>query len=137
MYPAEHGLSFWTSKNVERDPPVFSSVEQNSGQDAFFMAHVARSKRHVVFSVADGVGGWEESGINPAAFSHGMCKYMAEATLYPQKEQDLRPVNLMNKGYISVEADKKISAGGSTAVVAVADPSGYMEVAKYVAPVTL
>lgn len=114
---------------MERDAPIFVSKEDYSGQDAFFMAHVAKSRRHVVFGVADGVGGWEESGVNPAVFAHGLCRYMAELTLRPEKEEDLRPLNLMTKGHDMVQEDKNIMAGGSTASLATADPSGYMEVA--------
>lgn len=130
LRPAEHGGTFWTQRYVDRDPPIFTSREEYSGQDAFFMAHVAKSKRHVVFSVADGVGGWEESGVNPAHFAHGMCRHMAELTLRPEKDQDLQPLNLMTGGYELVQEDKSIAAGGSTASVATADPSGYMEAAK-------
>ncbi|PNS18523.1 hypothetical protein CAC42_5062 [Sphaceloma murrayae] len=127
---AEHGVNFWTQKDVEeRDPSIFTSIEKFSGQDAFFMAHIAKSKMHVVFSVADGVGGWEDQGVNPAAFSHGLCRYMAEATLRPEQQEDLRPIHLMQKAYDQVQKDKKIPAGGSTASVATVDATGYMEVA--------
>ncbi|TKX25495.1 hypothetical protein C1H76_2145 [Elsinoe australis] len=130
LRPAEHGVNFWTQKDIEeRDPSIFTSVEKFSGQDAFFMAHVAKSKMQVSFSVADGVGGWEDQGVNPAAFAHGLCRYMAEGTLRPEQEHDLRPLNLLSKAYDQVQKDKKITAGGSTATVATADASGYLEVA--------
>ncbi|KAF2151296.1 protein serine/threonine phosphatase 2C [Myriangium duriaei CBS 260.36] len=129
LRPAEEGATFWTQKNVDRDPPIFVSREEYSGQDAFFLAHIAKSRRHVAFGVADGVGGWEESGVNPAHFAHGLCRYMAENTLRPEKEQDLRPINLLTKGYDQVQEDPTIQAGGSTASLATADGSGYMEVA--------
>ncbi|KAF4555402.1 putative stage II sporulation protein E [Elsinoe fawcettii] len=93
------------------------------------MAHIARSRMQVAFSVADGVGGWEDQGVNPAAFSHGLCRYMAEATLRPETDQDLRPIHLLSKAYDQVQSDKKIPAGGSTATVAMADASGYLEAA--------
>ncbi|KAG8628571.1 hypothetical protein KVT40_004444 [Elsinoe batatas] len=130
LRPAEHGVNFWTQRDVEeRDPSIFTSIEKFSGQDAFFMAHIAKSRMQVAFSVADGVGGWEDQGVNPAAFAHGLCRYMAEATLRPDTDQDLRPIHLLSKAYDLVQADKKIPAGGSTATVAMADSSGYMEAA--------
>jgi len=124
------GVNLWTQKHVEGQEPVLTSVEANSGQDAFFMAQVGRSRRHVVLSVVDGVGGWEQSGVNPAAFAHGLTRYMADATLRPDTEAGLRPIKLLQKGYDKVQKDKTILAGGSTACVATADSSGYLEVAK-------
>ena len=94
------------------------------------MSQVARSERHIIFGLADGVGGWQDQGVNPAKFSHGLCKYMAEVTYRPKKEEDLRPLNVLQKGYDQVQEDKSIEAGGSTASVAAVHPNGQMEVAK-------
>jgi len=108
---------------------VFSSIQKFSGEDAFFLSHIARSNRHVVLGVADGVGGWQDQGINPGLFSHGLCRYMANATTRPEKETDLKPLNVLQKGYDQVKADKQVVAGGSTATVATAQPDGRLEVA--------
>ena len=128
--PAEQGVTFWTQKHLQQDQPIFASKEAYAGQDAFFMAHIAKSARHVMFGVADGVGGWEDMGVNPAVFSHGLCRYMADATLRPEQAQDLRPVKILTKGHDQLQADKKIPAGGSTASIAAAEADGQMEVAK-------
>lgn len=124
----EHGYNYWTQQVIEREPSFFSSVERYSGEDAFFVSQIARSDRHVVLGIADGVGGWQDQGINPAKFSHGLCRYMAEATFRPEKEQDLRPVSLLQKAYDQVLEDKTIIAGGSTACVASLEHNGQMEV---------
>jgi len=54
---------------------------------------------------------------------------MAEATYRPEKEDDLVPVNILQKGYDQVQEDRAISAGGSTATVAALEPDGTMKVA--------
>ncbi|KAK8048628.1 hypothetical protein PG994_010358 [Apiospora phragmitis] len=101
-----------------------------SGQDAFFIARMGGTN-DVAFGVADGVGGWEESGVDPADFSHSFCDYMALAA-YESKPDDVRPLTakaLMQKGYDDVCHDKSIPAGGSTACVAVVSEDGVMDVA--------
>jgi len=129
LRPAEYGINFWTQSSIQQEPSIFSSIQKFSGEDAFFMSHVARSNRHVVLGLADGVGGWQDQGINPGLFSHGLCRYMADATWRPEKESDLKPLNVLQKGYDQVKADKKVVAGGSTATVATAQPDGSLEVA--------
>ncbi|KAF2836399.1 protein serine/threonine phosphatase 2C [Patellaria atrata CBS 101060] len=102
-----------------------------SGQDAFFVASVGETSS-MAFGVADGVGGWTESGIDPADFAHGLCDYMASAAnAYPEgfKEGRLHPRDLLQIGYERVSKDDSVVGGGSTAVLAVADPAGTVEVA--------
>lgn len=84
----------------------------------------------VAFAVADGVGGWAESRVDPADFSHGLCGYMAETALAWDAPADkLRPKQLLQTGYDQVVADPAIKAGGSTASVGVALPDGRVELA--------
>jgi len=125
----QHGVNVWTQQDLEREPSFFSSVKEFSGEDAFFMSHVARSDRHILLGIADGVGGWTESGIDPSQFSHGLCRYMAEATYRPEKEDDLMPKNLLQKAYDQVQNDRAVLAGGSTATVAAIESNGTMKVA--------
>lgn len=102
-----------------------------SGQDAFFFSQVGTTKS-TAFGVADGVGGWVESGIDPADFSHGLCEYMAcAARIWPLKSNttSLHPQGLLQIGYEHVIDDKSIIGGGSTACLAVAEPNGIVEVA--------
>lgn len=98
------------------------------------MSHIAQSNRYVAFGIADGVGGWTESGIDPGKFSHGLCEYMAEETYRPESPDDLRPQRLLQHGYDRVQENPKIEAGGSTACIAAMQPNGTAEVAKYVLP---
>ncbi len=82
---------------------------------------------------ADGVGGWAAEGVNPADFSHALCGYMARRALENDKspfEVLLRPLDLMQAGYSDLTRDSTITAGGSTATVAVARANGRMDIAK-------
>lgn len=102
-----------------------------SGQDAFFVSQLGDT-RNVAFGVADGVGGWAESGIDPAHFSHGLCQNMidvARSTTNSQAE-DLRASTLLKEGYERVVADESVEGGGSTACIAVGRDNGTLEVAK-------
>jgi protein phosphatase PTC7 len=102
-----------------------------SGQDAFFFSQVGDTKT-TTFGVADGVGGWVESGLDPADFSHGLCEYMAcAARSWPHgfNTTSLHPKDLLQVAYDEVTDDGDIEGGGSTACLAVAEPDGNVEVA--------
>ncbi|KAF2271969.1 5-azacytidine resistance protein-like protein azr1 [Westerdykella ornata] len=103
-----------------------------SGQDAFFYSQVGTTET-TAFGVADGVGGWVDSGIDPADFSHGLCEYMTcAARLWPHgasSRKSLHPMDLLQVGYDEVIRDRDIVGGGSTACLAVAEPDGNVEVA--------
>ncbi|PSN63091.1 5-azacytidine resistance protein azr1 [Corynespora cassiicola Philippines] len=102
-----------------------------SGQDSFFFSQIGNTNASA-FGVADGVGGWVESGVDPADFSHGLCEYMAcAARSWPHgsNTSSLHPKHLLQVGYDEVMNDGTISGGGSTACLAVAEPSGNVEVA--------
>lgn len=102
----------------------------DSGEDAFFITRVGETDA-VAFGVADGVGGWSNSGIDPSDFSHGLCDYMAGAA-YEHIGDELPALTaqgLMQRGYDDVLRDKGVYAGGSTACVAIARENGMLECA--------
>lgn len=113
----------------------------NSGHDAFFVSRVGDTGA-TAMGVADGVGGWVDSGVDPADFSHGLCDYVAAAA-YEHGAGSSRGVpagdkpptaiprarDLLQAGYQAVCEDRSIRAGGSTACVAVASPQGTVDVA--------
>lgn len=118
-------------------PKKRPSQRPDSGQDAFFVSRVGDTGA-VALAVADGVGGWMESGVDPADFSHGLCEYMAAAAYEHGKGAGARqqpppaPLGarrLMQIGYQAVRHDGAIQAGGSTAVVGLLSPEGVLEVA--------
>ena len=105
----------------------------DSGEDAFFVTKVGDDKNTLAFGVADGVGGWTESGVDPADFSHAFCGHMAESALnWEAPAKSLRATNLMQKGYEKTLVDKTIFAGSSTACIGVAYEDGSLQLAKYV-----
>lgn len=129
----EHGLNYICQSLALSSPTAtFSSHDRLSGEDAFFLSHVARSQSHVVLGLADGVGGWRDAGVDPGVFSHGLCRYMAEGTVRPQTEDDFKPRDLLTMAFDKVMKDRQIEAGGSTATIATCEPDGRIEVAKYV-----
>ena len=106
-----------------------------SGQDSFFVGPVGDySTRTVAFAVADGVGGYKDSGIDSADFAHGICKYMkvAASEHRAQDSTTSKPLKVLQDGYDKVCSDADIEGGGSTACVAVAHRSGTLDVAKSV-----
>ncbi|KAL2361568.1 hypothetical protein RJZ56_005525 [Blastomyces dermatitidis] len=102
----------------------------DSGEDAFFVSKVNDEPSAVAFGVADGVGGWSESGVDPADFSHALCSNMAQAALeWNSKLEKVRPRALMQAGYERCKADQSIFAGGSTASIGIAHNDGRVELA--------
>ncbi|OWP00386.1 5-azacytidine resistance protein azr [Marssonina coronariae] len=103
----------------------------DSGQDAFFVSRIGDSA-DVALGVVDGVGGWVDSGVDPADFAHGICDYMAHAA-YTHKPEEQSPTlsarSLMQRGFEDICRDDTVLAGGSTACVAVARGDGSLEVA--------
>lgn len=130
------GRSFNAKDNVfSYDPSQHSSDKQPftgrpaSGQDAFFASNVGNGSS-MAFGVADGVGGWIDSGIDSAHFSHGLCRYLANNAQGYRGENSLSARELLERGYQDVVADENITGGGTTACVAVGDSLGFLEVAK-------
>lgn len=145
--PTTHVFHFNPHHRIQ--PSTNKRLRPESGQDAFFVSRVGDTGG-VALGVADGVGGWMDSGVDPADFSHGLCGNMA-STAYahqlsvstPPGAQDqqhqsteaaaasppLTARRLLQLGYDAVCADRSIPAGGSTAVVALLQPSGTLEVA--------
>lgn len=101
----------------------------NSGQDAFFVSRVSESDM-VAFGVADGVGGWTDSGFDSADFSHGFCNYVAESAHHFNVATGVTAKRLMEMGYEKIVEDKTVVGGGSTACIGIARGDGNVEIAK-------
>ncbi|KAK4170198.1 phosphatase 2C-like domain-containing protein [Cladorrhinum sp. PSN259] len=140
--PATHIFQFNPYNRVQ--PPKKTgrgkSSRPESGQDAFFVSRLGPVPGEVALGVADGVGGWMDSGVDPADFSHAFCDYMAAAaTAAPASStspatdgtnsKPLTARQLMQKGYEAVCHDPSIKAGGSTAIVGLLTANGKLEVA--------
>ncbi|KAL8946225.1 MAG: hypothetical protein Q9222_007351 [Ikaeria aurantiellina] len=114
-----------TSQSAEKEP---FTGRPASGQDAFFTSTIGNGT-NLAFGVADGVGGWSDSGIDSADFSHGLCRYLARSAVKHEDDQKLGARDLLSKGFEDVVADQTISGGGSTACIAVGQADGTLEVA--------
>ncbi|KAK3986891.1 phosphatase 2C-like domain-containing protein [Cladorrhinum sp. PSN332] len=140
--PTTHVFQFNPYNRVQ--PPKKTgrgkSSRPESGQDAFFVSRLGPVPGEVALGVADGVGGWMDSGVDPADFSHAFCDYMAAAataapatptsgTTNGTNEKPLTARQLMQKGYEAVCHDPSIKAGGSTAIVGLLTANGKLEVA--------
>ncbi|KAJ4150942.1 hypothetical protein LMH87_011669 [Akanthomyces muscarius] len=137
--PSTHVFHFNPYNRIQPPRDRRRSSRPDSGHDAFFASRVNETGA-VAFGVADGVGGWVDSGVDPADFSHGFCDYMASAAWEHQPagaETSTRSSSsssptarkLMQIGYDAICADETVLAGGSTACVAVASPDGHLDVA--------
>ncbi|KAK5117673.1 hypothetical protein LTR62_005096 [Meristemomyces frigidus] len=128
------GRDFWyyTSTNPGAQPPYLRSTKPQSGEDAFFVATVGGSEHDVAFGVADGVGGWHDSGVDPSVFSHGLSGLMA-GTAYIheglEEGKNVRPQELMQVAYDAVIGNPRILAGGCTASLGVVSADGSLETA--------
>lgn len=129
--PTSHVFHFNPYNRIQTQKKRPKSKRPASGQDAFFISRVGDTNA-VAFGIADGVGGWEDSGVDPADFSHSFCDYMASAA-YEHKhdggELALTARSLMQRGYDDVCRDGSIHAGGSTASIGIASEDGKLEVA--------
>lgn len=133
--PPKFGQDYWSysSAHEKPSPPYVRSTKPDSGEDAFFMTTVGGDKHHVAFGLADGVGGWQDQGVDPSDFSHGLCGLMAGTAYIHEGLEEGRipkPRALMQTAYDAVIANPRIIAGGCTASLAVIDGNGNMEAAK-------
>ena len=131
--PTTNLMSFKPRSVRARPSKAQRAQRPKSGQDSFFVANLGDTA-NMAFGVADGVGGWIDSGIDSAHFSHGLC----EAMTMVAQEHDFSVAKivyageLLQKGYDKTTADASIRGGGTTACVAVGGIDGSLEVAKYV-----
>ena len=126
--PSVHVFQFNPYHHVQAPKPQAKALRPESGQDAFFVSRLGADPSDVALGVADGVGGWSESGVDSADVSHALCTYMA-AKAHDGKSPPLTARQLMTQGYEAVCHDPKIVAGGTTATVALLKKGGILEVA--------
>lgn len=99
--------------NTDRIPP---------GDDFFFLSSSSSPSssdsnavpRQVVLGVADGVGGWSESGVDPSVFSQALMYHAAQATDSAVKAEDEDPVyphDILQKAYDGVMHEQDVVAG--------------------------
>ncbi|KAJ1994185.1 Protein phosphatase 2C 7, partial [Coemansia thaxteri] len=89
----------------------------NGGEDSLFHTRV---KQNLVYGVADGVGGWNESGIDPSIFSRSLTAYSADAAqrsflLHDSDETD--PKDVMRRAFAGMRLDGIPAYGSATELV--------------------
>lgn len=106
------------------------SVKSTSAGDDFFFVQEMKNSSGVSFGVADGVGAWVESGVDPSLFSLALCyhahRYSKTAwagepessTDYPYNEPtegwELTPLGCIELSHGGVLRERTVKAGSST-----------------------
>ncbi|CAK3891225.1 phosphatase 2C 7, mitochondrial [Lecanosticta acicola] len=130
----KYSQDFWNyaSTHENPSPPYLRSTKKDSGEDAFFATTVGNSPHHVAFGVADGVGGWQDQGVDPSEYSQALCGLMAgSANIHEGSEagHHCKPRALLQQAYDAVMSNPRILAGGCTASLGVANAEGSLETA--------
>ncbi|KAF7778731.1 hypothetical protein Agabi119p4_3076 [Agaricus bisporus var. burnettii] len=130
-FSAHTTIGSWRDQMLSR-PKAVKSVD--AGEDFFFVQEM-RNGSGVAFGVADGVGGWVESGVDPSLFSQALMyhahRYSRSAwagepevdpTLdYEEREQiegwEMTPYECLGLSYDGVLREKAVQAGSSTACI--------------------
>ncbi|KAJ2660545.1 Protein phosphatase 2C 7 [Coemansia sp. RSA 1200] len=89
----------------------------NGGEDSLF--HV-RLKQNLVFGVSDGVGGWNESGVDPSIFSRSLTAYSAasaENTFLLHDSDEADPKDIMRRAFAAMRCDNIPAYGSATELV--------------------
>lgn len=84
--------------------------QQKGGEDAFFYSEK-------VLSVADGVGGWVTSGVDPAKYAWELMRNVEAAMKSLPEDKKLHPQEVMKAA-----AAKSTETGSSTCCIAILDP---------------
>jgi len=90
--------------------------KKDCGEDAFFELD---QKNFMVFGIADGVGGWNKSGVDPSLFAWDLMNSCKEASQYLEDWPD--PKTVLIDGYDTVVRKKEVKAGSSTACILTLD----------------
>jgi serine/threonine protein phosphatase PrpC len=90
--------------------------KKDCGEDAYFELD---QNNFMVFGIADGVGGWNKSGVDPSLFAWDLMNSCKEASQYLNDWPD--PKTVLIDGYDTVVRKKEVKAGSSTACILTLD----------------
>lgn len=124
-----------------------NNMSKTAGEDFFYVTDM-RNGSGVALGVADGVGGWVDSGIDPSIFSQSLMHYAyrysrdswaGEPETDPTQDQgdlnqvegcELTPYQCLDLAYQSVLRDGQVKAGSSTAcLISLNSASGVLRAA--------
>jgi protein phosphatase PTC7 len=108
----------WQGKDSEHSFEFDENRTAKTGEDSFFISQADKS--HVRLGVADGVGGWRESGVDAGEMSKELCNKLKERK---QAESNLEALTI---SFADMKAEKKIKAGGCTICIASANANGML-----------
>ncbi|EGO18572.1 hypothetical protein SERLADRAFT_443910 [Serpula lacrymans var. lacrymans S7.9] len=128
-FPASSVIGKWRNEMLARPKGV---VSKDAGEDFFYITNM-RNNSGVSFGVADGVGGWVDSGIDPSLFSQSLMYHAARYSQtawagepeidptqeYEEREQvegwEMTPYECLQLAYHGVMRERFVQAGSSTA----------------------
>ncbi|KAF4615357.1 hypothetical protein D9613_003050 [Agrocybe pediades] len=133
-FPPDTTIGAWRDKMLQQSRSDGVINTPDPGEDFFFVQEM-RNNSGVSFGVADGVGGWVESGVDPALFSQALMyhahRYSRNAWAgepeidplmdYEEREQvegwEMTPYECLDLAYGGVLREKYVQAGSSTACI--------------------
>ncbi|KAJ7046777.1 protein serine/threonine phosphatase 2C [Mycena alexandri] len=129
-FPANSPISAWRDKSLAR---LSSRSKPHRAGEDFFLCSNMRHNSGVALGVADGVGGWIESGIDSSMFSQALMYYADQrfrngwagependptvkttSTAIPEGIE-MSPSHVMGLAHDALLADTTVDAGSSTA----------------------
>ncbi|KAI0647028.1 protein serine/threonine phosphatase 2C [Trametes meyenii] len=130
-FPADSPIGQWRDLMLSRpNAPAGNHI----GEDFFYIQDM-REKSGISLGVADGVGGWTESGVDPSLFSQALMYHAQRYSKaawpgepevdptqeYEEREQvegwELTPLECLESAYGGVLRERNVLAGSSTACV--------------------
>ncbi|KAL8284250.1 hypothetical protein RQP46_004999 [Phenoliferia psychrophenolica] len=106
-FPPDSPIARWRDESLKVAP-------WGAGHDWLFQEDTDGGG--VVVGLADGVGGWEESGIDPSHFAQGLMYYAREEVC--KHRGDLKgPREILREAYNGVLKEDGVVAGSSTACI--------------------
>ena len=130
-----HSTGFAADSPIARwRDTVLDKVAWTAGHDFFFTTGPNETTQNVVIGIADGVGGWEDSGVDPSHFSQALmyhCEMAVEKSVATGTTKELSPTEIITIGFAGVTAEQGVVAGSSTAcVITLNGSTGIMNAAK-------
>ncbi|KAI6150775.1 phosphatase 2C-like domain-containing protein [Pisolithus tinctorius] len=128
-FPADSCIGRWRDRMLALRE---KNVSRDAGEDFFYVTQMHNGSG-VAFGIADGVGGWIDSGVDPSLFAQSLMYYAhrssrdswaGEPEFDPTQDQqernqvdgrELTPYQCLDLAYHGVLRDNLVEAGSSTA----------------------
>ncbi|KAG8973327.1 hypothetical protein FRC05_008871 [Tulasnella sp. 425] len=141
-FPPESDIGKWAQDQLRIKRRLKT---KNSGEDSFFVQEL-KDHSGVAVGIADGVGGWSDSGVDPGVFSQALMYHGARFAKrgwaddsYPSSVNsaeesiqpwELTPENCLELAFNAVLRDTLVDAGSSTGLISTFNArSGLMKAA--------